>query len=170
MIKYATVQRSGRSANRIAWRTQAISKKAIGNWSRIAAAGCLHTMRNGIVSLTSKHSVSETVERLKEALRDKGIALFAVIDHSGEAEAVGITMRDTKLLIFGSPRAGTPVMLVAPTSAIDLPLKALVWEDAQRQVYLSYNDLSYIAERHAIPANLLANLAGIKILAAHACE
>lgn len=125
--------------------------------------------QNGLISILSNYSVAVTVERLKEALQSKGIALFALIDHSGEAAKIGIDMRDTKLLVFGNPRAGTPVMLAAPSSAIDLPLKALIAEDGDGRVWLSYNDLTYFAERHAVPARLLDNLAGIKLLAANAC-
>ena len=95
--------------------------------------------KNGIVDVPSNHSVDETVERIKGILQAKGITLFALIDHSGEAEKVGMKMRPTKLLIFGSPKAGTPLMLAAPSIAIDLPLKILVWQDADGKVWLSYN-------------------------------
>ena len=88
----------------------------------------------GIIDTPSSHSVNETVEKLKTILQSRGITLFALIDHSGEAEKVGMKMRATKLLIFGSPKAGTPVMLAAPSSAIDLPLKILIWEDGQGKV------------------------------------
>src|SRR6202047_1985536 len=94
---------------------------------------------NGIIAIPSNHSVDQTVERLKNILQSKGVTLFALIDHSGEAEKVGMKMRPTKLLIFGSPKAGTPVMLAAPTVAIDLPLKILIWEDANGKAWVSYN-------------------------------
>src|ERR1700722_7483480 len=103
---------------------------------------------NGIVDKPSKHSVDDTVEKLKGILRAKGVTLFALIDHSGEAAKAGMSMRPTKLLIFGNPKAGTPLMLAAPSSAIDLPLKILVWEDAQRKVWISYNNPDYILKRH----------------------
>src|SRR6202011_1220172 len=105
-------------------------------------------INKGIIDKPSNHSVDPTVERLKNILQSKGITLFALIDHSGEAEKVGVKMRPTKLLIFGNPKAGTPLMLSAPHSAIDLPLKILVWEDAQRKVWITYNSLTYLQERH----------------------
>jgi uncharacterized protein (DUF302 family) len=123
---------------------------------------------NGIVDIASHHSVSETVDKLKGLLQAKGITLFALIDHSGEAEKAGIEMRPTKLLIFGNPKAGTPLMLASPRSAIDLPLKILVWEDAQGQVWISYNSPVYLKQRHGLPDELLPNIAGIEGLAAQA--
>jgi uncharacterized protein (DUF302 family) len=120
----------------------------------------------GIVNLPSKHSVDETVNRLKNILQSKQITLFALIDHSGEAAKVGMKMPPTKLLIFGSPKAGTPLMLAAPSIALDLPLKILVSEDAQGRVWLSYNGPEYLKERHGLPSNLLPNIAVIETLAA----
>ena len=118
----------------------------------------------------SPWSVGETVFRLKGVLELKGIKLFAVIDHSGEAEKVGMKMRPTKLLIFGSPKAGTPLMLAAPSIAIDLPLKILVWEDGQGKVWVSYNSSDYLKERHGLPQELLQNIAVVETLAAKAGE
>jgi uncharacterized protein (DUF302 family) len=123
---------------------------------------------NGIVNLASHHCVHETVERLKSILHAKGVTLFAIIDHSGEAEKAGIKMPPTKLLIFGNPTAGTPLMLAAPRSAIDLPLKILVWEDATGNVWISYNSPSYLAKRHGLPPELISNIAAIEGLAAQA--
>jgi uncharacterized protein (DUF302 family) len=120
----------------------------------------------GIIDIPSNHSVDETVEKLKGILQAKGITLFALVDHSGEAEKVGMKMRPTKLLIFGSPKAGTPVMLAAPSSAIDLPLKILIWEDAQGKVWVSYNSPVYLQERHGLPRELLQNLAAVQTLTA----
>jgi uncharacterized protein (DUF302 family) len=120
----------------------------------------------GIIDIPSNHSVDETVEKLKGILQAKGITLFALVDHSGEAEKVGMKMRPTKLLIFGSPKAGTPVMLAAPSSAIDLPLKILIWEDAQGKVWVSYNSPVYLQERHGLPRELLQNLAAVETLTA----
>jgi uncharacterized protein (DUF302 family) len=125
---------------------------------------------NGIIDKPTSHSVDETVEKLKGMLRDKGITLFALIDHSGEAEKVGIKMRPTKLLIFGSPKAGTPLMLAAPSSAIDLPLKILIWEDAQGKVWVSYNNPAYLQERHNLPQQLLPNIGAVETLAGKAAE
>lgn len=125
---------------------------------------------NGIVALPSRHSVDETVERLKGLLESKGIKLFTLIDHSGEAEKAGLHMPPTKLLIFGNPKGGTPLMLAAPSIAIDLPLKALVWEDPDGKVWISYNDPSYLQARHQLPAELLAPLNAVKALSAQAAE
>lgn len=124
----------------------------------------------GIVTIPSNHSVDETVDRLKNILQSKRVTLFAVIDHSGEAEKVGMKMPPTKLLIFGSPKAGTPLMLAAPSIAIDLPLKILVWQDAQGKVWLSYNSPEYLKDRHGLPADLLPNIAVVQMLAAKAGE
>jgi len=124
----------------------------------------------GIVKMPSNHSVDETVDRLQNILRSKEITLFAIIDHSGEAAKVGMEMPPTKLLIFGNPKGGTPLMLAAPSVALDLPLKILVSEDAQGAVWLSYNSPEYLKERHGLPANLLPNIAVIETLAAKAAE
>ena len=127
-------------------------------------------MDNGIVNVASPHSVDETLKRLESLLEAKGIQIFARIDHSGEASKVGMEMHPTKLLIFGSPKGGTPVMLAAPSSAIDLPLKALVWEDDQGKVWISHNDPAYLERRHGIPADLVKNLAGPAALIQKAVE
>jgi uncharacterized protein (DUF302 family) len=124
----------------------------------------------GLIDIPSNHSVDETVKKLKGILQAKGITLFALVDHSGEAAKTGMKMRPTKLLIFGNPKAGTPVMLAAPSSAIDLPLKILVWEDAHGKVSITYNSPSYLQERHNIPPDLLPNIAVIETLAAKAAE
>jgi uncharacterized protein (DUF302 family) len=120
------------------------------------------TATSGIISKQSNHSVDETVQKLKEILKAKGITLFALVDHSGEAEKVGMKMPPTRLLIFGNPKAGTPLMLAAPSSAIDLPLKILVWEDAQKKVWVSYNSPEYLQQRHGLPRDLLANIAVVE--------
>lgn len=122
----------------------------------------------GIVKIPSHHSVDETVDNLKAVLKSKGVTLFALIDHSGEAEKVGLKMPPTKLLIFGNPKAGTPVMLAAPSAAIDLPLKILVAEDSQGKAWISYNSAEYLKERHGLPPALLANIAVAQALAAAA--
>ena len=125
-------------------------------------------MDNGVINKPSSHSVDEIVEKLKGILEAKAITLFALVDHSGEAEKAGLKMRPTKLLIFGNPRGGTPVMLAAPSSAIDLPLKILVWEDNQGKVWVSYNSPVYLAGRHRIPAELVKNIAVVETLAEQA--
>jgi len=124
----------------------------------------------GIIDKPSNRSVEQTVERLKNILQSKGVTLFALVDHSGEAEKVGMKMSPTKLLIFGNPKAGTPLMLAAPSVAIDLPLKILVWEDGQGKVWVSYNSAGYLQERHGLPQNLLPNIAVVEALAAQAVE
>ena len=124
----------------------------------------------GIINIPSNHSVDETVDRLENILQSKEITLFALVDHSGEAAKVGMKMPPTKLLIFGNPKGGTPVMLAAPSIALDLPLKILVAEDAQGKVWLSYNSPEYLEERHGLPPNLLPNIAVIETLAAKAGE
>jgi len=128
------------------------------------------TGAKGIIDKPSNHSVDETVEKLKNVLQSKGVTLFAIVDHSGEAEKVGMKMRPTKLLIFGSPKAGTPLMLAAPSIAIDLPLKILVWEDGQGKVWVSYNSPDYLKERHNLPQDLLQNIAVVETLAGKAGE
>lgn len=120
---------------------------------------------NGIVNTASSHSVEQTVEKLKRILQTKGITLFALVDHCAEAEKVGMKMRPTKLLMFGNPKAGTPLMLAAPSSAMDLPLKILVWEDGQSKVWISYNDPEYLQRRHGFPKELLPNIAVVENLA-----
>jgi uncharacterized protein (DUF302 family) len=124
----------------------------------------------GIVKIPSHHSVDETVDKLKTILKTKGVTLFALVDHSGEAEKVGLKMPPTKLLIFGNPKGGTPLMLAAPSAAIDLPLKILVAEDSQGKVWISYNSPDYLKERHGLPDNLVPNIAVVQALAAAAGE
>jgi uncharacterized protein (DUF302 family) len=123
---------------------------------------------NGIESVRSAHSVGESVERLKNLLAAKHVTLFALVDHSGEAAKAGLAMRNTKLLIFGNPVAGTPLMLAAPSIAIDLPLKILVWEDAQGGAWLSWNSPEYLAQRHGVPEDLEKNIGVAAVLAAAA--
>jgi uncharacterized protein (DUF302 family) len=107
---------------------------------------------------------------LQGILQSRGAKLFTIVDHSGEAASVGLKMPNTKLLIFGNPKAGTPLMLAAPSSAIDLPLKILIWEDAQGKVWLSYNSPAYLQERHHLPPDLLQNIAVVETLATKAGE
>jgi len=126
--------------------------------------------KDGIVMIPSNHSVDETVARVKSILQAKSITLFALIDHSGEAAKVGMKMPNTKLLIFGNPKGGTPLMLAAPSIAIDLPLKILVAEDREGKVWVSYNSPEYLKERHGLPRDLLANIAVVETLAAKAAE
>ena len=124
----------------------------------------------GIVKIPSRHSVDETVDKLKTILKAKGVTLFALVDHSGEAEKAGMKMPPTKLLIFGNPKGGTPLMLAAPSVALDLPLKILVAEDSDGKVSISYNSAEYLKERYGVPENLLPNVAVVEALAAAAGE
>jgi uncharacterized protein (DUF302 family)/uncharacterized membrane protein YidH (DUF202 family) len=123
----------------------------------------------GIIDKPSNHSVEQTVEKLKNILQSKGVPV-CLVDHSGEAAKVWMKMRPTKLLIFGSPKAGTPLMQGAPSSAIDLPLKILTWEDEQRKVWVSYNSPEYLKQRHGLPQELLQNIVVVETLAAKAGE
>ena len=125
---------------------------------------------NGIVTIAGHQSVDQTVQKLEGIFEAKGVKLFALVDHSGEAANAGLAMPPTKLLIFGNPKAGTPLMIASPTIAIDLPLKILVWEDRDKKVWVSYNSPSYLQARHNLPANLVPNIAVEEALAAKAAE
>jgi uncharacterized protein (DUF302 family) len=125
---------------------------------------------NGVVQVSSLFSVDETVKKLQSVLAAKGLQIFALVDHSGEAEKVGLKMRPTKLVIFGSPKAGTPLMAAAPTLAIDLPLKVLVSQDENGKVWASYNSPEYLQQRHGLAADLVKNIAGVGALVAKAVE
>lgn len=116
---------------------------------------------NGMIHLSSPYSVAETVDRLEAVIQTQGLKLFCRIDHSGEAAKIGLKMHPTQVIIFGSPKGGTPVMLASPTAAIDLPLKALIWEDGGGKVWISYNRPDYLQHRHNISDGLLKNIAGI---------
>jgi len=124
----------------------------------------------GIVTIASHQSVDRTVEALEHLLEAKGVKLFALVDHSGEAENAGMQMRPTKLLIFGSPKAGTPLMIASPSIALDLPLKLLVSEDTDGKVWISYNAPAYLQARHGLPPDLVQNIAVVETLASKAAE
>jgi uncharacterized protein (DUF302 family) len=125
---------------------------------------------NGMVHLQSPYSVNETLQRLEAIVTSKGLTIFARIDHSGEAAKIGMKMQPTELLIFGSPKSGTPLMVASPTLAIDLPLKALAWQDAEAVVRLSYDSPEYLQQRHSVPDSLLQNIAGIRSLCEQAVQ
>jgi uncharacterized protein (DUF302 family) len=127
-------------------------------------------MASGVIDVSSRHSVPDTLARLQSILKEKGITVFALVDHSGEAAKAGLSMRPAQLLIFGNPKGGTPLMVAAPRLAIDLPLKALAWQDEHGQVWLSYNSTEYLRERHGFPAELMKNIAGIDTLIKKAVE
>jgi uncharacterized protein (DUF302 family) len=124
----------------------------------------------GLVHVASSRSVPETLTKLQTFIEARGLKIFALVDHSGEAEKAGLHMRPTQLLIFGSPKAGTPLMVAAPTLAIDLPLKALVWEDGEGKVWVTYNSPDYLQQRHGIPIDLVKNVAGVGALVEKAVE
>ncbi len=126
--------------------------------------------QNGIVTIPSNHSVDQTVQRLEGMLEAKDVKLFSVIDHSGEAEKAGMLMRPTKLLIFGNPKAGTPLMISSPSIAIDLPMKILVWEDVDGKVRVSYNTSVYLQSRHGLSPELAQNIGVVETLATRAAE
>jgi uncharacterized protein (DUF302 family) len=118
------------------------------------------TPDNGMQHLSSPYSVAETLKHVESLLQEKGLTIFCRVDHSGEAEKAGLKMHPTQLILFGSPKGGTPVMVASPTIAIDLPLKALVWEDAGGKVWVSYNSPEYLQQRHNVPADLMKNISG----------
>jgi len=125
---------------------------------------------NGIVDVCSPYSVEETVSHLTKLLQARAVKIFAIVDHSGEDAQAGLSMRPTKLMLFGNPKAGTPVMLAAPSAAIDLPLKALVWEDEHGKVWVSYNSPDYLQKRHGFPSDLNKDLAIVSTLVQKAVE
>jgi uncharacterized protein (DUF302 family) len=125
---------------------------------------------NGLVHVPSPHSVPETQKRLEAVLLAKGITIFARVDHSGEAAKAGFELRPTQLIIFGSPKGGTPLMLAAPSVAIDLPLKALIWEDSQGKRWVTYNSAEYLQQRHGFPSDLVKNIAVVGVLIQQAVE
>jgi uncharacterized protein (DUF302 family) len=125
---------------------------------------------NGLIQVASPYSVDETLNRLQSVLAERGVQVFALIDHSGEAQKVGMKMRPTKVLIFGNPKGGTPLMIAAPTLAIDLPLKTLIAEDENGRTTVSYNSPEYLRDRHGIPEDLLKNIAVVGGLVAKAVE
>lgn len=127
-------------------------------------------MNNGIQSIITNHSVDEVVQRLSTLLQQKSVKLFAIVDHSGEAQAAGFEMPSTKLLIFGNPKAGTPVMLSAPSAALDLPLKILVAQQSDGTTLLSWNDPTWLQQRHGFTTELITNLAAAEGLARKAAE
>jgi uncharacterized protein (DUF302 family) len=141
-------------------------------WMLVAAAavGPDATADNGVVDVPSNYSVAETIDRLEALVKSKQLIVFARIDFSGDAARAGLSMRPTQMLIFGSPKAGTPLMLAVPRVAIDLPLKALAWQDATGRVWLSYNAPEYLESRHGLPETLLPNIAGIKALVEQAAR
>jgi uncharacterized protein (DUF302 family) len=134
------------------------------------AAGGAEKDHKGLVSVPSKYPAAETLDRLAAAAQSHGLTLFARINFSGDAEKAGLKMPPAQLLIFGNPKAGTPLMIASPTIALDFPLKALAWEDATGKVWLTYNAPEYLKERHGLPEQLLKNISGIGELVQQAVE
>jgi uncharacterized protein (DUF302 family) len=124
----------------------------------------------GLINVASKYSVPETIERLQSVVKSHGLTVFALINFGGDAEKVGLAMQPAQLLIFGNPKAGTPLMIASPSIAIDLPLKALAWENSNGKVWLSYNKPEYLQQRHRLPDDLVKNISGIKELVEKAVE
>ncbi len=121
-------------------------------------------MTSGLVNLSSPYSVKDTLARLEELCKQQGVPVHFRIDHSGDAARVGLQMNPSEMLMLGNPKNGTPLMNASPTVAIDLPLKALAWEDSAGKVWLTYNSPEYLAERHHLPADLIGNIAVLKEL------
>ena len=145
-------------------------KRLLLGFAVVLLSGACLAADNGIVTVPSKYAVPETLQRLESVLKAKGLIVFARIDHAGEAERAGLKMRPAQLLIFGNPKTGTPLMIASPSVAIDLPLKALAWEDADGKVWLSYNDPAYILHRHALGDEYMKNVAAIVGLVNQALE
>ena len=124
----------------------------------------------GIIRLRSAYPVAETLDRLEAALKQRAVMVFARIDFSGDAARAGLSLRPEQLLIFGNPKGGTPLMAAQPSVGLDLPLKALAWEDVDGQVWVAYNDPRYIVQRHGVAAALAANLAAVTPLLEHAAQ
>lgn len=122
-------------------------------------------MQEGIRSCVSRHSAAETIDRLESLLHERGVKVFCTIDHAGEAAAAGLSMPPTRVVIFGSPQAGTPLMQAAPSLALDLPLKLLVAEQPDGTVRISWNDPQWLEQRHALPEGMATALAGVEVLA-----
>jgi uncharacterized protein (DUF302 family) len=142
------------------------------SWILMAAAAISPDANadNGVVNVASNYSVFETIDRLEQSVKAKQLTVFARVDFSGDAAKAGLSMPPTQMLIFGNPKAGTPLMVAAPSVAIDLPLKAVAWQDAAGRVWLSYNAPEYLTRRHGLPEALLPNIAGIKALVEQAAR
>jgi uncharacterized protein (DUF302 family) len=125
---------------------------------------------DSVVTKPSKYSVHETIDRIEKAVTAKGMKIFIRIDHGGEAKQVGLDMRPTELLIFGNPKGGTALMVARPTAAIDLPMKALAWEDKDGKVWLTYNSSELLHERHSVPEELTSKLDPVGKLLEQAVE
>lgn len=130
----------------------------------------LSLCKNGTIRLRSEYSFEETFERLKSGVLSRGLIVFATINFSDDAEKVGLNMPPTRQLVFGNPKAGTPLMITSPSSAIDFPLRVVVAQDQDGKVWLTYNSPQYLKERHDIPEELLPNIVGISEIVKSAAE
>lgn len=119
-------------------------------------------MDSGIITLASPYTVEETIDRLENLLRSKGAAIFARIDQKAEAVKAGLNMNPLELLLFGNPKAGTPLMQAEPLSGLDLPLKAIAWQDDEQKIWLSYNSFSYLQERFGLSDELIKPLSVVE--------
>jgi uncharacterized protein (DUF302 family) len=124
----------------------------------------------GVVRIESHHPVPTTIERLQALLKERGILIFAHIDFAADAQRAGLSMRPEQMLLFGNPKGGTPLMQANPLAGLDLPLKALVWEDGERRTWIAWNDPGYIVQRHGLPATLSDNLAAVLPLLERAAQ
>lgn len=125
---------------------------------------------HGVVRIRSAHDVARTTERLVALIERHGLRVFAQIDFARDAAAAGLALRAERLVIFGNPKGGTPLLAAAPSVGLDLPLKALIWEDADGATWLAHNDSAYIVQRHAVPAELSKNIEGAAALIAEAAR
>jgi uncharacterized protein (DUF302 family) len=154
----------------VTFRSYRNSDRSVDIFRVLKEIGMVPAPDNGIQHLGSPYSVPETLKRVESLLQEKGLTIFCRIDHSGEAEKAGLKMHPTQLILFGSPKGGTPVMVASPTIAIDLPLKALIWQDAGGKVWVSYNSPEYLQQRHDVPADLIKNISGAGLLLQLALE
>ena len=130
----------------------------------VMAAPAIAPSAEGVASKPSSYPVAETVRRLEETARSKGLTIFARIDHAAGARSAGLTMQDEELLVFGNPRGGTPLMVARPLVGLDLPLRVLVWRDAEGRVWVSYEESAFIARRFGLPDGLEKNIGGVPAL------
>ncbi|MDH3000904.1 hypothetical protein A1D23_10595 [Chelonobacter oris] len=125
---------------------------------------------NGLLTVTSRYDAPETVQRIEQAVTDKGMTVFGIIDHQKAAQENELTMPAATVILFGNPKAGTPIMLASPTMALDLPLKALIWEDQQGTVFVSLNKAAFLGQRHGVAQDIVRKLAGAETLIPNAVK
>jgi uncharacterized protein (DUF302 family) len=145
-------------------------RKILLSLTLIFLSGAAHAAEQGVVTVLSKYPAEQTVSRLESMLKDKGMTIFGKIDHAAQARQAGMQLAPSTLLIFGNPKGGTPIMQAAPTAGLDLPLKALVWQDAQGRSWISYNSPDYLQNRYEIPAERMKPLEGLPKLMLQAAQ